>query len=878
MTQQHEKISDNKTDVSAAYQGGGNNAVQLKNNRKYSVVQLKLAERTITAQPASFTPIQRKANNTGLPQNLKSGIENLSGHSMYDVKVHYNSDKPAQLNAHAYAQGTDIHIASGQEKHLPHEAWHVVQQKQGRVKPTVQMKGKVNVNDDKGLEKEADVMGAKAIGTNNSRITQMKAAKENVFNLPVIQLGKRERKAKQKEEKKELHGRKQRFIKAFNTAEKPFVLKRQLQQQYLGNELAQANIKNAWEESKAFLFDAKLNKASFIYDINDLSPKSTIIMRSINTGDMYHIRASMVIHPTYKLLIWFVNDQTKPQAQMIADLINDPSRVYYNPGNPPSGFSNSETWATKDIETFIGSRILNDDRIQQLKAAPTNPLAVEIEALLDCDLEADTVPDIKILIGRLQKSDAEKYIKVESILRQVKINELANKFAPYSEDEGLKFQEDLQNSGKFPAGGGKYIIVNYRGTGHSGRLGANAPALDTGVKGVQQIMAKIHEIYGSSVHIVPMGEEPSSMNNIPNLLNYWMWPSAKGSRLRQSSLLKYLNEHYNILGAIGMRSGVIDQLAFAGIKVISIDIGPHKGIVDNQLPDLSTSKGWDRGLKLENAYREKYGHVFIEHNRKGEQKKDGQNWAGKFHKDDVETIGDAVKFYFNDKATPDKAKHKSHPLTPNATKKAFADLEKLSKSKTINSFELIRNITPYVRHIQMHFDATGIDKLIIQKINEKVEAKIAEVDAGQKKDIKWMAQNIRRAIINNDKSNLEVYNQQKAYLATELGIQDEDEAVEAYKEMNKHYNEKFIFKIEIEKIFDALHVKNNQAVFENRISKSLSKEESLKKEIQRLQQMKSLTKKQSARLLLRIKQYDKSQLESKKDIERLENSKNVFKK
>ena len=86
-------------------------------------------------RPASL--LQRKVNKTGLPNNLKSGIENLSGHSMDDVKVHYNSDKPTQLNAHAYAQGTDIHIASGQEKHLPHEAWHVVQQKQGRVKPTL---------------------------------------------------------------------------------------------------------------------------------------------------------------------------------------------------------------------------------------------------------------------------------------------------------------------------------------------------------------------------------------------------------------------------------------------------------------------------------------------------------------------------------------------------------------------------------------------------------------------------------------------------------------------------------------------------------------------------------------------------------------------
>jgi hypothetical protein len=71
-------------------------------------------------------PIQKKENNTGLPDNLKSGIENLSGYSMDDVKAHYNSDKPAQVQAHAYAQGSDIHLGSGQEKHLPHEAWHVV--------------------------------------------------------------------------------------------------------------------------------------------------------------------------------------------------------------------------------------------------------------------------------------------------------------------------------------------------------------------------------------------------------------------------------------------------------------------------------------------------------------------------------------------------------------------------------------------------------------------------------------------------------------------------------------------------------------------------------------------------------------------------------
>ena len=100
-------------------------------------------------------------NNTGLPGNLKAGIENLSGVSLDNVSVHYNSARPPQLQALAYTQGTDIHVGPGQEKHLPHEAWHVVQQNQGRVKPTLQAKG-VSINDDPALEREADLMGEKA--------------------------------------------------------------------------------------------------------------------------------------------------------------------------------------------------------------------------------------------------------------------------------------------------------------------------------------------------------------------------------------------------------------------------------------------------------------------------------------------------------------------------------------------------------------------------------------------------------------------------------------------------------------------------------------------------------------------------------------------
>ena len=163
---------------------GSNSKNYFVDNRAKSAVQRKQMD-ALNNSGASKTPVQKVANNTGLPDQLKSGIENISGHSMDDVKVHYNSAKPAQLNAHAYAQGTDIHIATGQEKHLPHEAWHVVQQKQGRVKPTMQMKGKVNVNDDKGLEKEADVMGSKAAKLSvDKQVTQYKQS-SNSFGKPV---------------------------------------------------------------------------------------------------------------------------------------------------------------------------------------------------------------------------------------------------------------------------------------------------------------------------------------------------------------------------------------------------------------------------------------------------------------------------------------------------------------------------------------------------------------------------------------------------------------------------------------------------------------------------------------------------------------------
>ena len=142
----------------------------------------------------SLAQTNQKENNTGLPNDLKAGIENLSGYSLDDVKVHYNSEKPAQIGALAYAQGSDIYIASGQEQHLPHELAHIVQQKEAKVQPTTETADGTPVNDDTRLENEADKMGEMLVNNDDSASenTNLKAKK--------VDKGTPQRKVIQKEE------------------------------------------------------------------------------------------------------------------------------------------------------------------------------------------------------------------------------------------------------------------------------------------------------------------------------------------------------------------------------------------------------------------------------------------------------------------------------------------------------------------------------------------------------------------------------------------------------------------------------------------------------------------------------------------------------
>lgn len=77
-------------------------------------------ESNFQVQPPAFSPsadsVQLKGNGKGLPEELKN------------VQVHGNSNATEQMGANAYTQGNDINLGTGQEEHLPHEAWHAIQQ------------------------------------------------------------------------------------------------------------------------------------------------------------------------------------------------------------------------------------------------------------------------------------------------------------------------------------------------------------------------------------------------------------------------------------------------------------------------------------------------------------------------------------------------------------------------------------------------------------------------------------------------------------------------------------------------------------------------------------------------------------------------------
>jgi hypothetical protein len=103
-----------------------------------------------------------------IPAPVRHKMERAFNANFADVRVHEGSHA-ASLGAIAYTQANHIHFSLGKynpetssgQALLGHELAHVVQQRQGRVKPTGQVKG-FPLNDNLALEQEADRLGLKA--------------------------------------------------------------------------------------------------------------------------------------------------------------------------------------------------------------------------------------------------------------------------------------------------------------------------------------------------------------------------------------------------------------------------------------------------------------------------------------------------------------------------------------------------------------------------------------------------------------------------------------------------------------------------------------------------------------------------------------------
>jgi hypothetical protein len=123
--------------------------------------------RELGAEAVAPAPAQR-GGGTSMPAAVQAKMEHAFGTDFSAVRIH-EGPEARDLGALAYTQGPNIHFAPGQyqptsqhgQELLGHELTHVIQQSQQRVGATMQAKG-MAINDDPAMEREADLMGARA--------------------------------------------------------------------------------------------------------------------------------------------------------------------------------------------------------------------------------------------------------------------------------------------------------------------------------------------------------------------------------------------------------------------------------------------------------------------------------------------------------------------------------------------------------------------------------------------------------------------------------------------------------------------------------------------------------------------------------------------
>jgi hypothetical protein len=600
--QQSAQLKETQTNMAVSQQQQGLQALQAKMNTGSRIQQLKEQQAQSNQSP--------KPNNTGLPDNLKSGIENLSGMSMDHVKVHYNSDKPAQLQAYAYAQGSEIHVAPGQEQHVPHEAWHVVQQAQGRVKPTVQMKGDVPLNDAAGLEAEADVMGVKALQT----MTNIQPTK------PTSQVGR-------------ISGSVQRKIKFSDSdvLENIIALNQYLArdeeneehaprltdtEQSVAKWLLRDSTTHDFGTLAAFQFlvenrnkaaDKLANRFGIVHSSGrEFAGKDETTRFMVQTpqmrGDMHDVRAAMAVDSELQLIFCMTGGDRIPDAGEILSFYSGLEARITIVAGEPSG-----------IKVTKGTKI----------------------GMADATLT---------LVDASKKDAVGTRDKIKTAITG----------NPNSEEENA-YRITLQEQG-FQSGV-PYCIVNYRDSGHKPEPGRapSHPELDTGTAGLVQLCNLVTK---RGFTPVVMGSPPNSGIPKPNLVNYFAWDcckpgrdSTRNKRQAEYGLLRYMAEHLNIRG-LSMRSGVTDAMVFAGIETISLDVA--------YIEDAS----WQRAALRDQIMPGTFHQGFFEPRDDDQEGSFVPKWEGEFDNENLIVIDKLIDHFFGTAAKQIQRSTKLDPRHP----------------------------------------------------------------------------------------------------------------------------------------------------------------------------------------------------------------------
>lgn len=428
--------------------------------------------------------------------------------------------------------------------------------------------------------------------------------------------------------------------------------------------------------------------------VGKLAEGPAIIQNWTARGDMYHVKAVMGMFPQLKLIIY---DLTKPgkidsmtqrnhaeeyatewkQACVMADYYDDSNRVYYTYDTGVSGKGgDGNAYAFYKEYQHQGNKVKEGKNLYIGVGGCTT------------------------LLGLTMKDARDKEDRGEEDAFSERYEQMKEAVAPVPTDSNRASKQDIIDClrAKGFENDTKYMIVNFRDSGHKNiqnklrdkkggerdRLiegydpkqptaEGNHPELDSGSLGIRQLGAVAEEKGFKAVY---MGEEPTDAQ-VPNLLEYWSWnwkgkKICRGGRGAEAYLLRVLGEEFNV-SYMGLRSGVTDQIAMAGIPIISIDLDLfHR----KSAPEIIKNPGykvrddvgdsWGRGSKLEAGLGRRYGRVFLQHGRSQKEFTDDGRWEGGYHKEDLANIGDAIDFYFGDE---DKGgRHKTHPLHPEQIK------------------------------------------------------------------------------------------------------------------------------------------------------------------------------------------------------------------